>query len=116
MKLILAAMCALVVLFMGGCAILALAAGPLALLPAGIAVLNLLIIGALYGWKFKWRPAFYILGVADLLIAVVILLLAYSSSSGMTAADAQLVWIPAAVIFVKGVLTLLYAQRGAGLQ
>jgi hypothetical protein len=114
MKFVLAAMCALVVLFMGGCAVLALAAGPLALLPAGVALLNLLIIGALYGWKLNWRPAFYILGIADLVIVAAILAIANSTTMGISTSDAPMLWGLAIVFLLKGILTLVYAgQRAA---
>jgi uncharacterized membrane protein HdeD (DUF308 family) len=75
MRTLLIILCVLAALFMGGCAVLALAAGPLALLPAGIAVLNLLILGALFKWRFQWQPAFYVLGVIDFIIAAAVLIL-----------------------------------------
>ena len=75
MKTLLIIMCVLAALFMGGCAVLALAAGPLALLPAGIAALNIAILGVLFKWRFKWQPAFYVLGVIDFFIAAGVLAL-----------------------------------------
>lgn len=105
MKYVLAALCGILVLFMGGCAILSVLAPPFPLIPGGIAALNLAILGALFGWKFQWKPAFYILGVADLLLAMGAMLIAVD----MTTSDAQLLWLAAALFALKGVLTLYYA-------
>lgn len=105
MKYILAAMCGLIVLFMGGCAIVSVAAFPLPLIPGAIAALNLAILGALFGWKFQWRPAFYILGAADLLLALAGVL----TGIEMTANDAPFFYIAAALFALKGGLTLYYA-------
>ena len=109
MKYILATMCGLVVLFMGGCAILSLAAGPLAIIPGGIAFFNLAILGALFGWKLQWTPAFYILGVIDILLALSAVLI--SVSAGIAASDQPYILIAAAVIGLKGLLTFVYARK-----
>jgi hypothetical protein len=111
MKYILAAMCALVVLFMGGCTVLALAGGPIALLPAGIAFLNVAILGALFGWQLQWRPAFYILGVLDLAIAVGVSLSTTSAGFGLTPSDAWLLWVIAVIFGLKGILSFIYARQ-----
>ena len=109
MKYILAAMCALVVLFMGGCAVVALSAGPFALIPAAVAFFNVLILGALFGWKIRWTPAFYILGVVDIVLALAAVLF----SSSMNASDKPIFWLAAAVFGIKGLLTFVYASRQA---
>ncbi len=105
MKYVLAALCGILVLFMGGCAIVTVQAMPFSLIPAAIAALNLAILGVLFGWKFQWKPAFYILGIADLLLALGAVLI----SSSLSASDGQLVWLAAALLAVKGALTLYYA-------
>lgn len=78
MKYLLIIMCGIVVLFMGGCAIVSVMAFPFPLIPGGIAALNLAIIGVILGWRFQWRPAFYTLGAVDLLIAIAALATAAS--------------------------------------
>jgi hypothetical protein len=117
MKYILAIMCGLVALFMGGCAVLLLPGGfssggaflgmPMLAIPAGIAFLNVAIIGALFGWKVRWKPAFYILGVIDILIAVGALL----TASSMGPNDQPVFWFVAAVFAAKGVLSFIYARN-----
>jgi hypothetical protein len=109
MKLILAAMCALVAIFMGGCAIMIAGAGPLLLLPAGVALLNVFIIGALYGWKVSWTPAFYILGLADIVIALALATGITSANMGISASDAPMLWGIVAVVALKGILSFVYA-------
>ncbi|MBL8789000.1 MAG: hypothetical protein JNM45_00790 [Rhizobiales bacterium] len=106
MKYVLAILCGAVVLFMGGCAVLTVQAMPLPLIPAGIAVLNVLILGALFGWKTKWRPAFYILGVIDLLIAVPSVVLSLGAG-----ADAVVFAFAAALIGLKGILSIHYGYQ-----
>ena len=91
---------------MGGCAIVSVAAMPLPIIPGGIAFLNILILGALFGWKTQWRPAFYILGVVDILLA------AGAFLGGISAGpDASVFMVAGAVIGLKGLLSLLYARR-----
>ncbi|MBK8769008.1 MAG: hypothetical protein IPM06_01095 [Rhizobiales bacterium] len=106
MKYVLAALCGIVVLFMGGCAIVSVAAMPLPIIPGGIAFLNILILGALFGWKTQWRPAFYILGVVDILLAIGAFV--GGASAGP---DASFFLTAGAVIGLKGLLSLLYARR-----
>ncbi len=112
MKYVLAAMCAIVVLFMGGCALIASGAGPIALLPAGITALNLAILGGLFRWKVQWRPAFYILGVIDVLLAAVIAVFASSALNGRESGFAGALLAIAGVILLKGVLSFVYAKTG----
>jgi hypothetical protein len=112
MKFVLAALCGILVLFMGGCAIVSVVAFPLPLIPGSIAVLNLLILGALFGWKFQWKPAFYILGIVDLLLAVlsVFAITGMIASGELTSGDTPLFWLAAALFGLKGALTLYYAK------
>ncbi len=107
MKYLLAIMCGLLAVFMGGCAVLALAAGPMAAIPGGLAFLNVAILGALFGWKVQWKPAFYILGGIDILVAIAAALAAAS----MSAADQPIFGIAAIAFAMKGILSLVYAGR-----
>jgi phosphoglycerol transferase MdoB-like AlkP superfamily enzyme len=111
MKYILAIMCGLVVLFMGGCALVTSATGLLAPIPAGIAFLNLAILGGLFGWRLRWTPAFYILGVFDLLIAFGCGWVAASLTSSSDRAFAPFIWAIVLVIAAKGVLSFAYANQ-----
>jgi len=116
MKVLLTILCAIVVLFAGGCALIiaggsgisgTLFATPFALLPGGLAALNVLVIGALWG-KIKAKPwAFLALVILD--AAVVVILLGLAISSGLrTTEDALLVVLPAAAVAAKGILTFFY--------
>lgn len=107
MKYVLAILCGAVVLFMGGCAVVAVQAMPLPLVPGGIAFLNILLLGALFGWKTRWRPAFYILGVIDLLIALATL----SIATSVGATDAPLFWAAGLLIGLKGALSIYYGWQ-----
>ena len=107
MKYLLAIMAGFVVLFMGGCAVLTVQAMPLPLIPASIALLNLLLLGALFGWNMRWRPAFFILGGIDLLLAAGALIAAASMGSG----DAEFLTLAGAVIALKGILSLVYGWK-----
>ena len=104
MKFVLATMCGIVVLFMGGCALMAVQAMPLPLLPAGIALLNVFILGSLFGWNIRWRPAFYILGAIDIALALGALALSGSVPGG----DGGVFLLAGAVIGLKGVLSIVY--------
>jgi hypothetical protein len=117
MRYLLAIMCGLMVLFMGGCAAIAMGTGvfsggtllgaPLAAIPGGIAFLNVAVIGALFGWKVKWKPAFYILGTADILLAI----LSATTAGSMGPSDQLIFWIAAAAFAAKGLLSFIYATR-----
>lgn len=110
MKYLLAIMCGLMALFMGGCAVLALAGGPIAAIPGGLAFLNVAIIGGMFGWKVGWKPAYYILGSIDILVALVTAVAAPSMGS----ADQPVFWIAAAAFALKGVLSFAYASSLKG--
>jgi len=101
-------MCVLAALFMGGCAVLALAAGPFALLPAGIALLNVAILGVLFKWRFQWQPAFFVLSAIDFLIAIAILALMGSFATSQSVNDPTIpVSIGFAALFVlKGAVSI----------
>jgi hypothetical protein len=107
MKYVLAILCGVMVLFMGGCAVVSFAAMPLPLIPGGIAFLNILLLGALFGWKTKWRPAFYILGAVDLVIAAIAVVAALSAGQF----DVQVFVLAAVLIGLKGVLSIYYGIK-----
>jgi hypothetical protein len=111
MKIILTVFCVLMALFGGGCALVLLNAstGPFLLIPLGILVLNGLILAALWGWKAPWRPAFYILGVIDIVIAIGWLIFLFSA--GLTRDPSGFfVGLVVAAFAIKGILTLAYAK------
>lgn len=119
MKILLTILCAIVVLFSGGCAILlvggsgvsgAIFASPVALLPGGLAALNVLVIGALWGKIATQSWAFLALAIIDA-IAVVILLALASDLGLSTQEDVLLIGVPTAAIAAKGVLTFLYWRK-----
>lgn len=118
MKTILAILCALVVLFAGGCALMLVFSGftgtsgavLLALIPAGIAALNVLVLMALYG-KGKPQPvAFYILAGLDVVAAVLAGI--FWSSISFQVSDIWTIAAPVmAVLLLKAVLTVLFARK-----
>jgi hypothetical protein len=71
MKVLLAILCSAMLLFGGGCAVAlgGYGGGGLVLIPLAIAVFNAIALAAVFGWSEPWRPAFYILAVADVIIA-----------------------------------------------
>ncbi|MFO1133444.1 MAG: hypothetical protein U1E16_15720 [Hyphomicrobiales bacterium] len=117
MKIILGIMCGLVVLFAGGCAIVLVfaemtdrGAAALALIPGGVAALNVLILMALFGKSQPQRWAFYVLAGLDLLGAVVMAI--FWSSISFQVSDIWTIAVPViAVLLVKAVLTVLVAQK-----
>ena len=110
MKILLAILCGLMVLFAGGCAIVAVAAGPLALIPAGIAALNVLVLIALFGTSKPKLWAFYTLVILDL--AGILILAGIWASFGIT--DNATNWLGAVLIgslAVKAIVTFAWARR-----
>jgi hypothetical protein len=111
MKYVLAALCGLMVLFMGGCTVLSVLAFPFTLIPGGITFLNLAMLAVIFNWKnLQWRPAFYILGIADLLLAGLSVL----TASSMQPADQPIFWVAAGILGLKGVLSLIYGAQNRG--
>ena len=119
MKIILAILCALMVLFSGGCAlILFVGSGfngmfqsmPSALIFGGVALLNVLVLAALFG-KRKPQPwAFYTLAVLDVLVVLALVLM----WSGFGLKDSGINVIGSALIggfALKAALTFFYASR-----
>ena len=119
MKTILGIICALVVLFAGGCAVVLLVsqvtdsgAALLALIPGGIAALNVLILMALYGKSRPQRWAFYVLAALDVAGAVIMAM--FWSSFSFQVGDIWTIALPViAVLLVKAVLTVLVATAAA---
>lgn len=116
MKIILTILCAIVVLFGGGCAFILLydsmaysgmfSGGIFLAIPIGLAVLNALVIAALWGKK-PVRGAFLALVIIDAIIAA---LMAISlSDPSMNYTDLNMFIIAAiGVVALKGILTFLY--------
>ena len=112
MKILLTILCVGMALFGGGCALLASSyVGIVGLVPFVILVLNGLILAGLWGWQNPWWPAFYILGIADLLITAAVL---FALAAYTTSGDPTTVWAIAAAggFALKGILTLQYARAG----
>lgn len=120
MRLLLAMLCMLMILFAGGCAVLALGLGgwPIAVIPGGIVALNVLVILAIRGQRRPSAMAFGVLAILDLLIGWVILagLLSQPGAFGANRADPQdgfaLGFMAlAGGLLLKGVLTLVVGWR-----
>ncbi|PZF76021.1 hypothetical protein DK847_15365 [Aestuariivirga litoralis] len=117
MKIILGIICGLVVLFAGGCALLLVfaeftdsGAAPLALIPGGIAALNVLVLMALFGRSQPQRWAFYVLAVLDVIGAIVMAIL--WSSISFQVSDIWTLAVPViGVLLLKAVLTVLVARK-----
>ena len=104
MKIVLTILCGLMILFAGGCTILAGAAGLVAIIPAGVVVLNVLVLGAMYGFANPAKWVFYTLAILDGL--VVILLTIAWLSFGMAENELNILALLLISAFaVKGALT-----------
>lgn len=117
MKTILAIMCGLVVLFAGGCAVFLLysqitdsGAAVLALIPGGIAALNVLVLMALFGKSQPQRWAFYVLAALD--VGAAIIMAIFWKSISFQVGDIWTIAAPVIVVLLlKAVLTVLVAQK-----
>jgi hypothetical protein len=117
MKIILGIICGLVVLFAGGCAIVLMlaelsdtGAAALALIPGGIAALNVLVLMALFGKSQPQRWAFHVLAGLDVVAALVMAI--FWSSISFQVSDIWTVAVPViAVLLLKAVLTVLVARK-----
>ena len=110
MKIILALLCILMLLFGGGCALMTAGfGGNLGVVPIAIAVFNSLVLVAIFGWADPWKPAFYILAVVDALIAIGVIVAAFSIGGS----DPTL-WnwatLIAGAFALKGALTWFYVR------
>jgi hypothetical protein len=119
MKILLAIFCGLIALFSGGCALILFVgsgygamfqSAPLAMIPGGIAALNVLVIVAMFGWAKPQRWAFYVLAALDAVAALIIAVV--WADTGTRYPDVNmLAGILLAAVVLKGVLTLVVAQR-----
>ncbi|MFN4143727.1 hypothetical protein [Aestuariivirga sp.] len=119
MKIVLAIFCGLMVLFAGGCALLLMGDGafsgsggsvPFALIPGGIAALNVLVLVGLFGKSPPQRWAFYLLAGVDVAAALILALIWASLASQM--ADVIVIALPLiGALVLKAVLTFVMARR-----
>ena len=115
MKVLLTVFCALFILFTGGCALTLLSVGGgaelISLALVAIAALNIALLVGLWGKGGKWLPAFYILGVADILLGLgggIFLFTQFGQNDYQLGSLA----VAAAALFVlKGGLTLYFASH-----
>jgi hypothetical protein len=111
MKVLLVILCGVMLLFGGGCAIVLgnELGGPLVLIPLAVAVVNAILLAAIFGWSAPWRPAFLVMAVVDFFIAAatIIAFVAVSSTD-----PTVLPWTIAMAggFGLKGVLTWRYVQ------
>ena len=117
MKIILGIICGLVVLFAGGCAVMLVVAqatdsgaAALALIPGGIAALNVLVLMALFGKSQPQRWAFYVLAGLDVLAAIIVAI--FWSSIASQVNDIWTLAVPViGVLVLKAGLTVLVARK-----
>ena len=119
MKVILGIFCALMVLFAGGCAVILLyemsyggggETAALALIPAAIAVLNVLVLIPLFGSSPPRRWAFYLLAAVDVAAALVMGAIWASVASQMP--DTAVLAVPViGVLLLKAWLTVQVVRR-----
>ena len=117
MKIILGIMCGLVVLFAGGCAVILViaqatdsGAAALALIPGGVAALNVLVLLALFGKQQPQRWAFYTLAALDVVAAIIMAI--FWSSISFQVSDIWTLAVPViGVLLLKAVLTVLVARK-----
>jgi hypothetical protein len=119
MKIILTILCAIMVLFGGGCAIVLMGGSGIggvfnavgfAALPGGIAALNIAVLMALWGKSKPGSWVFVTLAILDLVVVCAVLLL--WASFGLS--DPVTNWIAgltAAAFGAKGILTLVYLKE-----
>lgn len=116
MKIILTILCAIIVLFAGGCALTLVAgsgiggaifAAPFALIPAGLAFLNILVIGALWGKMKVRKGAFLTLVILDALVVLMSLPLIAEVGLNNTE-DFMLLGVPVLLFALKGIFTFIY--------
>ena len=116
MKVLLTIFCGLFILFTGGCALTLLSGGGGGqLIAAGlglVAALNVVLLAGLWGKGGRWLPAFYILGVADILLGLVGGLAVLLFQLGQNDYGLGSLAILAAAMFVlKGGFTLYFAKH-----
>jgi hypothetical protein len=116
LRVLLTILCAIIVLFAGGCALTlvagsgiggALFAAPFALIPGGLAFLNILVIGALWGKMKVRKGAFLTLAILDALVVLMSLPLIAEVGIGNTE-DFLLIGLPVLLFVLKGIFTFIY--------
>jgi hypothetical protein len=117
LKVLLTIFCGLFILFTGGCALTLLSiGGGVELISVGlaiVAVLNVVLLVGLWGKGVNWSPAFYILGVADILLGLgggIFLLFQLGQEESLLV---SLAILAAAMFVLKGGLTLHFARHSS---
>jgi hypothetical protein len=114
MKVILTIFCVLIILFAGGCALVLFAEGgtsaglsalSLALIPGGIAALNVAVIAALWGLAKPASWVFIVLAVLDAIVVILVLAFWASAGWGEPSLD-MLTLLTAAAFAAKGILSV----------
>ena len=113
MKILLIILCAIMLLFSGGCFILLGGnVGALSLIPLGVAILNGFVLAAIFGWTKATPVLFYILVVLDVIVAIGLgVALLSSGASDPTIYPWGLLLIGGFAL--KGLLTWLYVKSVA---
>jgi hypothetical protein len=119
MKVVLGIFCGLMALFAGGCALILFTGSgyngmfeslPGAVIFGGIALLNMLVLMALFGKRKPQRWVFYTLAVLD--AAVVVILAFIWSDFGFEDSDTNLLGaILVGGFALKGILTVLFSRK-----
>ena len=113
MKILLIILCAIMLLFSGGCFILLGGnVGALSLIPLAAAILNGFVLAAIFGWTKAPPVLFYILVVLDIIVAISlgVALVSYGASDP-TIYPWGLLLIGGFAL--KGLLTWLYVKSVA---
>lgn len=112
MKIILTIMCACIILFGGGCAVLLASSGVggLILLPLAIVALNLAVLAALHGWADMPAWPLYLLAGVDFVLAAGGGVFAFSTLNDPSGL-ATLGFLPGLVAVIKGYLTIQVARK-----
>ena len=110
MKVILAIFCSIFALFSGGCAlILGGNVGALALIPAGVFILNGFVLAAIFGFAKVSPVAFYTLVVLDFVVAI-----GLAIALGVASVNDPLIfpwgYFLIGAFVLKGVLTWIYVR------
>lgn len=114
MMILLVILCMLMILFAGGCAVVALGAGvwPVALIPCGIVVANVLVIQAVRGLRKPDTTGFAILAALDFMIGGPMLAVVFVSPDTVFTDPGMLATVAVAgAIVAKGVLTVIALMR-----
>jgi hypothetical protein len=115
MKVLLTILCGIMLLFSGGCVVVLMgntgfAAGPLILIPAAIAILNLLVVTALWGFSRPRRGVFMALAALDLIVVGLMIAL-WSQLGASSGSDNTLAFLLVAGLATKGLLTFFYSRK-----